>query len=211
MPSESDRLMVQQIRLGDDRAWADLIARYEGRLLAFVERRLHDYETSKDVVQETFIGFFNSLAHFDDNRELQTYLFTIASYKLTDRLRKLGRPAYQAAPLGDNLLDSDPAASSLARSKERKEIESEAVARSLGQLVEVAMQAGDFTKIKVLELLFVKGWPNNEVAKYLGINEQKVANIRFAAVKKLNQTVRDSDLPLDVFPELHLDAEEALR
>src|SRR5262245_32521327 len=78
MSSESDRLLIKQIRLGDTRAWETLIARYEGRLLAFVQRRLHDRATSEDVVQETFVGFLNSLPNFDDRRELQTYLFTIA-------------------------------------------------------------------------------------------------------------------------------------
>src|SRR6266478_5950349 len=91
MPSESDRLLIQQIRQGDPRAWEGLIASYEGRLLAFVERRLRDRAASEDVVQETFIGFLNSLPNFDDRRELQTYLFTIASYKLTDHLRRTGR------------------------------------------------------------------------------------------------------------------------
>src|SRR5437868_10618918 len=87
MPSESDRLLVQQIRQGDPRAWEHLISRYEGRLLAFIERRLRDRAASEDVVQETFVGFLNSLPNFDDRRELQTYLFTIASHKLTDHLR----------------------------------------------------------------------------------------------------------------------------
>src|SRR6516225_8921147 len=91
MTSETDRLLIQQIRNADPRAWENLIARYEGRLLAFVERRLRDRAASEDVVQETFIGFLNSLPHFDDRRELQTYLFTIASHKLTDHLRRTGR------------------------------------------------------------------------------------------------------------------------
>src|SRR5438105_10445098 len=91
MTAESDRLLVQQIRQGDARAWDSLIARFEGRLLAFVERRLRDRATSEDVVQETFVGFLNSLPNFDDQRELQTYLFTIASHKITDHLRRAGR------------------------------------------------------------------------------------------------------------------------
>src|SRR4051812_9399675 len=37
MPSDSDRLLIQQIRQGDPRAWETLISRYEGRLLAFVQ------------------------------------------------------------------------------------------------------------------------------------------------------------------------------
>src|SRR5438034_2051571 len=91
MASDSDRLLIQQIRSGDSQAWTQLIARYEGRLLAFVERRLRDRAASEDVVQETFVGFLNSLPNFDEHRELQTYLFTIASHKLTDHLRRLGR------------------------------------------------------------------------------------------------------------------------
>src|SRR6516162_3173941 len=100
MPADSDRLIIAQIRRGDTRAWEDLITRYEGRLLAFVKRRLHDRAASEDVVQETFVGFLNSLPNFDDKRELQTYLFTIASHKLTDYLRRSGRHPLRPASEG---------------------------------------------------------------------------------------------------------------
>ncbi|HEY8506514.1 MAG TPA: RNA polymerase sigma factor, partial [Gemmataceae bacterium] len=91
MSAGTDTLLVQQIRAGDPRAWEQLIARYEGRLLRFAERRLQDRSASEDIVQETFIGFLNSLPYYDERRELQTYLFTIASHKLTDHLRRSGR------------------------------------------------------------------------------------------------------------------------
>src|SRR6266568_7928673 len=137
MSSESDRLLVQQIRQGDTRAWEDLIARYEGRLLAFVKRRLHDRAASEDVVQEAFVGFLNSLPNFDDKRELQTYLFTITAHKITDQLRRIGRRPYQTGlestnDLLSNQIDSNqPRASSQARSRERLELESEAITRGL--------------------------------------------------------------------------------
>src|SRR6184192_3629738 len=122
MPSETDRLIVQKIRDGDDRAWDQLIARYEGRLLAFVDRRLRDRATSEDVVQETFVGFLNSLPNFDEARELQTYLFSIASHKLTDHLRRNGRDPLSALP-GDGdessgIIDPHKGVSTLARSGE---------------------------------------------------------------------------------------------
>src|SRR5438270_167510 len=140
MASEGDRLLVQQIRQGQPRAWDNLIARYEGRLLAFVERRLRDRASSEDVVQETFIGFLNSLPNYDEERELQTYLFTIASHKLTDHLRRTGRhPMLSASDRASELLqqrpDQHPAASSLARSQERRDLESEALARALRDLI----------------------------------------------------------------------------
>jgi RNA polymerase sigma-70 factor (ECF subfamily) len=169
MSSETDRLLIEQIRQGDSRAWDDLIARYEGRLLAFVDRRLHDRAASEDVVQETFVGFLNSLPNFDEKRELQTYLFTIASYKLTDHLRRLGRhPLHHVSDHPNDLLhqqlDPNPAASSMARSHERKALEAEAVARCLGQMLRQWQERGDVVRVKVLELLLVKGWANRDVA-----------------------------------------------
>src|ERR1700732_3560895 len=140
MSSESERLLIQQIRQGDARAWEHLIARYEGRLLAFVQRRLRDRGASEDVVQETFVGFLNSLPNFDDRRELQTYLFTIASHKLTDHLRRTGRHPLRSRPdssaeLLNQQLDQPPGASSHARSEERRELESAAITRCLGQIL----------------------------------------------------------------------------
>ena len=62
-PSEIDALIVRRIRDGDGDAWCDLIARYEGRLLAFAQSRLGRRAPSEDVVQETFIGFVNKAGH----------------------------------------------------------------------------------------------------------------------------------------------------
>lgn len=207
MPSESDRLLIQQIRDGDPRAWETLISRYEGRLFAFVQRRIRDRGASEDVVQETFVGFLNSLPNFDDRRELQTYLFTIASHKLTDHLRRSGRhPLRSLSDSSSDLLnqqiDDQPAASSAARSEERKELESAAIVRCLGQILRGLQEKSDWMRLKVLELLWVKGWANRDVAAHLNISEQQVANYRFAAVKKLTEQIRNAGLSADVFPEL---------
>jgi RNA polymerase sigma-70 factor, ECF subfamily len=207
MSSESDRLLIQQIRQGDARAWEDLIDRYEGRLLAFVERRLRDRAASEDVVQETFVGFLNSLPNFDERRELQTYLFTIAAHKLTDHLRRQGRhPVRTACDSPNDLLgqqlDDQPGASSVARSQERRDMENAAITRGLTQLIAQWRAKGDLTRLMVLELLWVKGWANRDVAAFLEVSEQQVANFRFAAVKKLSEHIRNAGLSADVFPEL---------
>jgi RNA polymerase sigma-70 factor (ECF subfamily) len=213
MSSDTDRLLIQQIRQGNQKAWRDLIARYEGRLLAFVDRRLHDHAASEDVVQETFFGFLNSLPNFDDRRELQTYLFTIASHKLTDYLRRSGRHPLQTGTDSTNellaqQLDDDPAASSMVRSKEQRAMESQAITRSLGALIRQWQDRGDYLRLKVMELLWVKGWANRDVAAHLKISEQQVANYRFAAVKKLGEHIRSAGLSSDIFPELQEPAAE---
>ena len=53
---EVDRLLIRRIRSGETDAWSELIARYEGRLLAFVNSRLSNRSASEDIVQEAFVG-----------------------------------------------------------------------------------------------------------------------------------------------------------
>jgi RNA polymerase sigma-70 factor (ECF subfamily) len=204
--NETDRFLIQQIRAGDESAWQRLIERYEGRLLAFVQRRLRDPATAEDVVQEAFLGFLNSLPNFDENRDLQTYLFTITSHKVTDALRRSGRRPAQQMPDGqeyfEGQIDSAIGVSSQARGKERQQLEEAALVQALSALLQHWRDQGEWVRVQVLELLFVKGWANKEVAAFLDIKEQQVANIRFAAVKKISEHLRSAGLSPDVFPGL---------
>ena len=128
MTTESDRLLITRVRKNDQSAWAELDKRYRGRLTAYVRRRLKDHASVEDVVQETFIGFSNSLANYDDKRDLQTWLFTIAAHKVTDQLRKMGRLRYQTGTDSDEEVmvqsadERQRVASSLARSVSRRSI-----------------------------------------------------------------------------------------
>ena len=122
LAGSADQHLIEQIRRGQREAWDQLIARYEGRLLAFVESRLGRRGASEDIVQETFLGFLTSLPNYDGRRPLESYLFSICAYKLTDHLRREGRrPALQlphsdASSGGCELPGPERQASSLARS-----------------------------------------------------------------------------------------------
>src|SRR4051812_4239911 len=193
MSTESDRLLIQRIRdhpkktRPHDEAWGELFRRYSGRLGAYVRRRLRDHAAVDEVVQETFVGLGNSLANFDDRRDLQTWLFTIASHKVTDHLRRVGRrpvqPGGDAEEEGmDRAADErQRPASSLARSAERRDSEEEALGRALTLLVREWLAKGEYVSVMTLELLLVKGWGNKDVASRVGLTEQQVANLKFQA------------------------------
>jgi RNA polymerase sigma-70 factor, ECF subfamily len=209
IPSESESLLIQRIRAGEAEAWNELIARYEGRLLAFVESRLRNRAESEDVVQEAFIGFLTSLPNYDAARPLEGYLFSIAAHKLTDHLRREGRrPKLPLAPGttsgGDwNLPGRERPASSILRSGERRDLEETALVQSLSEQLCLWSKRGDWEKVKCVELLFVGGYPNKEVAQRLGISEQTVANHKFDFLAKLRAAVGKQRLSADVFPELY--------
>lgn len=207
--TESDRLLIGGIRAGRPEAWGQMIARFEGRLLAFVRNRLPDRAAAEDVVQETFIGFLTSLPNYDGLRPLESYLFAIAAHKLTDHLRRSGRRPTLPLACGD--VDSnvrEPAgsarpASSLARSGERRQMEESALADALSELIEQCRHNGQRERLACMELLLVRGWTNKAVAERLKISEQAVANHKFEFLARLRSAVRRQDLSRDVFPELY--------
>ena len=203
--SLSDRWLLERIRSGDAQAWSQLVARYEGRLLACARRRLRDAEEARDVVQETFLALHNAALHLSQSWDLQTFLFSVLRNKIIDRLRKSGRHPLQQLQEenpGWNLASNRSGPSTQFRSQERRELESRALADALAQLVGEWKRRGEYEKLKVMELLLVKGWPNRQVAACLHIEPQRVANIRFAALERLRELLRQRQLNPDVFPEL---------
>ena len=209
--TDTDALLVQRIRDGDSDAWSDLISRYEGRLLAFVESRIGHRGASEDIVQEAFIGFLNSLPNYDGRRPLESYLFSICAYKLTDHLRREGRrpsvPLSSGSDSGGDwqLAGKARAASSIARSGERHGLEEKAIVTALREQIARWQKRGDWTKLKCTELLFVRGWANKVVAARLDITEQQVANFKFEFIARMRKLISQQGLPEDVFPELYVE------
>ena len=210
MPTSThpDALLIESIRRGKPDAWTDLIAQYEGRLLSFVDSLLRRRAASEDVVQETFIGFLTSLPNYDHRRPLESWLFTIASHKLTDHLRREGRrPAIPLSSADGTGGHWEPAgagrpASSIARSGERRQLETEALAEAIRRQLDGWRAGGDWQKVKCMELLFIVGESNKSVAEQLGLTEQQVANFKFDFLERLRKFIKQQRLSEDVFPEL---------
>jgi len=212
MPAdELDRMLVARIRQGESGAWEECIARFEGRLQAFVESRLRNRATAEDVVQETFLGFLISLPNYDDTTPLESFLFSIAAHKLTDVLRRQGRRPELALLLEDSRggtrepAGSGRAASSLFRSAERQSTESRALADALQTMITQWWERGEFERLKCIELLFVLGWKNKEVAEHLAITEQDVANHKHFVVSKIREAIAKFRINPDRLSKLGLE------
>lgn len=208
--NDADRLLLSQIRAGDEEAWQQFIARYEGRLLAFVNARLANRSQAEDIVQETLIGFLTSLPNYNEATPVDSFLFAITAHKLTDALRRAGRRPVVALPGaysqsgGGNVSLPGPErrASTLLRSREDRNSEQTVVRDCLQSLIDQWLQNGELERLQCAELLFVLGWPNKDVAHRLGISEKAVANHKFFIVSKLKQAATFAGLTEVSLPEL---------
>ena len=208
--AEIDSLLIERIRQGDSQAWEDLIGRYEGRLLAFADSRIGNRTAAEDIVQEAFIGFLNSLPNYDGKRPLESYLFSICAYKLTDHLRREGRrPTIPLSSSGGDksggtwqVAGKIRPASSIARSGERRDMEEQAIVQAIQEQIDKWRERGDWQKLKCIELLFVVGLSNKEASQALEITEQQVANFKFDFLARTKTLVGRQNLDIEIFPEL---------
>lgn len=200
LAAADDAQLIAQIRAHDAGAWETLIARYQGRLLAFAEQRLGDRAAAEDMVQETFLGFLLASVNYDARTPLEAFLFSIASHKLTDALRRRGVRPRLWGVLGDapgeipEPVARERKASSLARSHERLLAREQVLRRCLQELICQWLSRGEYERLKCVELLFVVGLSNQEAARRLALSEQAVANHKSLVVQKLKEAAKAARL-----------------
>ncbi|MFQ5429919.1 MAG: RNA polymerase sigma factor [Phycisphaerae bacterium] len=189
---DADAFLIAAVRQGDQRAWHQLIERYQRRLLAFARSRLGNVGEAEDALQETFMGFVTSLKHYDANRSLETYLFAILRYKIGEILSKKQRRAEYTA--GFDIDDDSPnladpgdyeTPSQVALRNERTRRQADVLARILRRLIEELRDKGKLEDLQVVELIFYVGLRNKDVGRKLGRDEKAVAGVKFRALGRL--------------------------
>src|SRR6187397_1646810 len=89
--SMDDSGVVTAFLGGEERAFSELVERYQTRLLNFVYRTIGDREKAEDLVQEVFIRVHRHLHRFDRSKKFSTWIYTIASNLAKNELRNRSR------------------------------------------------------------------------------------------------------------------------
>src|ERR1051325_8473251 len=76
---------------GEERAFQELVERYQTRLLNFIYRTIGDREKAEDLVQEVFIRVYRHIHRFDRSKKFSTWVYTIASNLAKNELRNRSR------------------------------------------------------------------------------------------------------------------------
>src|SRR3954469_2340369 len=91
-PDELDELTLRRAQRGDDRAWRDLIERFQPPVHALIWRLLAGRARHRveDLVQETFVRVLRALPGFDlaGPASLSTWILTIATRLTLNELRR---------------------------------------------------------------------------------------------------------------------------
>src|SRR5512140_2907052 len=80
--------LVSQAREGDNRAFSELVKRYEAKIFRLAQHITQNREDAEDVLQETFMKAYEHLDQFQGNSKFYTWIVRIAVNQALMKLRR---------------------------------------------------------------------------------------------------------------------------
>ena len=180
-----DATLAAQALAGRQAAYGALMRRHRDAVYRLTRGHVGDADAAMDIVQESFIAAFASLARYDGRRPFRGWIARITINKCHDWARRravrrfftFARPIEDAAHVADAAPDPEQAAQSRA-----------SVAR-----IEAAVAALPVALREVVLLRGIEGMSQAEVAQILGVSEKAVEPRLYRARRQLQEMLRESD------------------
>lgn len=201
--SEADEHLLALIRDGNQDGWGQFVSRFQGRLIAYATRQVDQLATAEDLVQDTFVGFLQSINNYREQGELESFLFQILRRRIVDHYRRRGQnrelPAcgFQAENSElpqinslDRSISKEPNASTYVRNQEQNDEDRNSLAAAIERLANELQTAAKFRDLKVAEGLFYAQLRSLELAKLLQISENEIAVVKYRLIERLAKSVQ---------------------
>ena len=103
-----ERLLVLRCQAGDEGALAELIERYQPRLMLYMRQMLGDRHAAEDAVQEVWLSVYRAVAKLKDAGAFRGWVYRIARDHAYSMLRRKGRIECPVEEADSALAPPDP-------------------------------------------------------------------------------------------------------
>jgi RNA polymerase sigma-70 factor, ECF subfamily len=164
--SLSDEDLMARVAEDDERAFTELVRRFQGRVTNLISRVLNDRNGSDDLAQEVFVRVFVHRRNYRRGAKFSTWLFTIAANLAKNEIRRRVRRRnwFSLDALTEVVGDSAP---QLADPTEGHEVglEREQLRAEVGKAIATVPEKYRLA----LVLRDIEGLPYEEIAEVLGV------------------------------------------
>ena len=191
----TDEDLMARTAEGDDRAFTQLVKRYQSRVFNLVSRLLNDREASDDICQEVFVRVHLHRKNYRRGAKFSTWLCTMAANLAKNEIRRRKRRRNWSSldQLQENLNDS-----SLQLMDQKANRERDVEVRQLQGIVGEAIALLPERYRTALVLRDIDGLAYEEIAQVLGIPggtvRSRINRARMMLKRRLEPTVRREDL-----------------
>ena len=173
MADASDSDLVRQCIQGDNRAFDNLVKKYQGTMYRTALSIVKDPELAKDVTQWGFIKCWEKLRSFDPNYKFYSWLYRIIINEALNRIRTLKK--YEGNVSHDSTNGDTPFLQMIEKEKNQQ----------LYKAIEALPE--DFQR--VIYLRHFEELSYMEIAEVLEIDEKKVKSRLYGARMKLRESL----------------------
>jgi RNA polymerase sigma-70 factor, ECF subfamily len=183
--TSSDQQLVKRALKGDERAFEEIVRRYQKPIVNFIARMVGNYDLALDLSQDVFVKAFVALRTYNENYKFGSWIFKIASNTVIDHLRK-GGPAISSLdkPVSteDDEIQVDLASAALIPEEELEQTETR---RILVRLIERLPQAYR----QMIVLRHVNELSYDEIAEITDLPLGTVKNRTFRAREMMRRMI----------------------
>lgn len=84
----SDHVLVTRAQQGSEKAYRELLGRFQRPVFSIIYRMIRDREQAEDLAQETFVRVFNNIDRYDPRYKFSSWIFKIATNLTIDHIRR---------------------------------------------------------------------------------------------------------------------------
>lgn len=168
-----DRSLLQDIKRGDQNAFAELYNKYAGYMLRVAMAVTRNKMSAADAVQESFIRVYKNIDTFDTDKAFEPWLYRIL---INECNRILGKTS-NTIPVDDFLENTLQGA-----------IEDDHKFQEYESLYKAIESLNDENKIPIV-LKYLKGFKEKEIAEILGVNVNTIKSRLFKGRQKLKNVL----------------------
>lgn len=182
--AKADASIVRRCQKGDQKAWNELVDRYQRLIYAVPRRAGLSEEQAADVFQEVFITLLEKINDLREPEKIRSWMVTTAKFKTWGIIRG-AKDHY--SPATDEEMDAEMAAiadTSPLADDMLIEVEEQHMIRSALKLIEERCQ-------KILSMIYLcdPAASYAEVAAAIGVGETSISPLRTRCLKKLEKVL----------------------
>ena len=183
---EIDQLLVERAQKGDQRAFEQLVAKYQRKLARLLSRFIRDQAEVEDVAQEAFIKAYRALPSFRGDSAFYTWLYRIGVNTAKNYLVAQGRRARTSTGFDSEDAETFDDGDQL---RDINTPESVLHSKQIGETVNAAMEALPEELRTAIVLRELEGLSYEEIAKVMdcpiGTVRSRIFRAREAVAAKL--------------------------
>jgi len=92
LPAVTDEELVRKSKEDDERAFGELVSRYESKVYSLALRMVRNPEDAEDVLQDTFLRAYRGIKSFQGASTFSTWVYRITANSALMKLRKKQLP-----------------------------------------------------------------------------------------------------------------------